>query len=162
MTAASTLEEKLSVLETAFTTGMAAQLNLPAANVVVQNTQINPIPDSNKVELVFSFYVIVPADKKVDDFQTSLTDISSGATELTAFTKSFEATMAENEITLTVDEDSIKVAAPVVTSVQVPKEKKKAKDDADEGGGGAVVIVVVVLVVLAVVGLVVWKFVLKK
>ncbi len=51
------------------------------------------------------------------------------------------------------------VAEPVVTTVQVAKPPPKDPDDAAEGGGGAVVIVVVVLVVLAVVGLVVWKFV---
>ena len=51
------------------------------------------------------------------------------------------------------------VAEPVLTSVQVAKAPPKDPDDSEEGGGGAVVIVVVVIVVLAVVGLVVWKFV---
>lgn len=51
------------------------------------------------------------------------------------------------------------VAEPVVTAVQVAKPPPKDDADEEEGGGGAVIIVVVVLVVLAVVGLVVWKFV---
>ena len=47
----------------------------------------------------------------------------------------------------------------MVTAVQVAKPPPKDDADEEEGGGGAVIIVVVVLVVLAVVGLVVWKFV---
>lgn len=65
-------------------------------------------------------------------------------------------------MSLSVYADSIRVATPVLTTVQVAKAPEEEEEAAEEGGGGAVVIVVVVLVVLAVVGLVVWKFVLKK
>ena len=51
------------------------------------------------------------------------------------------------------------VAEPVVTAVQVAKPPPKEDDDAEEGGGGPVIIIVVVLLVLAVIGVVVWKFV---
>jgi len=162
LTAAATLAEKKEELELAFRTGMSQQLDLPLANVVVQGTAFKAIPGTTKVEVEISFYIIVPANMKVEDFQTTLTQISTGATQLDTFTKTFQDEMAAAGVSLSVDADSIRVATPVLTTVQVAKAPEEEEDDADEGGGGVVVIVVVVLVVLAVVGLVVWKFVLKK
>jgi len=157
---AATLENKKAELELAFRNGMAAELDLPVANVVVTGTAFKSIPDTTKAEVVISFYILVPADKQVDDFKTTLTSISTGETQMTRFQDSFTKEMEAAGVTLTVE--SISVAEPQVTTVQVAKPPPKDEDDAEEGGGGAVVIVVVVIVVLAVVGLVVWKFVLKK
>jgi hypothetical protein len=157
---ASALEDKKADLELAFRNGMAAELGLPIANIQVTGTSFKSIPDSTKVEVVISFYILVPSDKKVDDFESTLSSIAKGETELTQFQKSFEDDMAAAGVTIKVED--IKVAEPVVTTVQVAKPPPKEDGDAEEGGGGAVIIVVVVLVVLAVVGVVVWKFVLKK
>jgi len=157
---ASSLEDKKADLELAFRNGMATELDLPIANIQVTGTSFKSIPETTKVEVVISFYILVPSDKKVDDFESTLSSIAKGETELTQFQKSFEKDMAEAGLTLTVED--IKVAEPVVTAVQVAKPPPKDDADEEEGGGGAVIIVVVVLVVLAVVGLVVWKFVLKK
>jgi hypothetical protein len=163
LSAAAKLEEKKAELELAFRNGMKDQLGLTdVANVVVQGIAFKAIPDSTKVEVEISFYVIVPADTQLDAFQSKLTDISDGTTKLTTFQKTFQEEMQKAGVTLTVDVDKITVAAPELTAVQVAKPPADDKEEPDEGGGGAVVIVVVVLVVLAVVGLVVWKFVLKK
>jgi hypothetical protein len=153
-------EDKNADLELAFRNGMATELDLPVANIQVTGTSFKSIPETTKVEVVISFYILVPSDKKVDDFESTLSSIAKGETELTQFQKSFEKDMADAGLTLTVED--ISVAEPVVTAVQVAKPPPKDDADEEEGGGGAVIIVVVVLVVLAVVGLVVWKFVLKK
>jgi len=157
---AASLEEKKADLELAFRNGMSAELGLPIANIQVTGTSFKSIPETTKVEVVISFYILVPSDQNVDDFESTLSSIAKGETTLTKFQESFEEDMAAAGLTLTVE--AISVAEPVVTAVQVAKPPPKEDDDAEEGGGGAVIIVVVVLVVLAVVGVVVWKFVLKK
>ncbi len=106
---ATTLENKKAELEEAFRNGMAAELDLPVANVVVTGTAFKGIPETTKVEVVISFYILVPADKQVDDFQSTLTDISTGAKPLTRFQESFEDEMEAAGLTLTVE--SIQVSA---------------------------------------------------
>jgi len=157
---AAALEDKKDDLELAFRNGMAAELNLPVANVQVTGTSFKSV-DATSVEVVISFYVLVPSDQEVTALESKVTSMSEDPDyDFTEFKKDFAAEMAEAGVTLSVED--ISVAEPVVTAVQVAKPPPKEDDDAEEGGGGPVIIIVVVLLVLAVIGVVVWKFVLKK
>ena len=99
------LEGKKAELEEAFRTGMAAELSLPDANIVVTGTAFKAIPeDPTKVEVVISFYILVPADQDADGFTETLTSISNGTTELTRFQEKFEEEMAAAGLALSVQE----------------------------------------------------------
>lgn len=157
---AAALEDKKEALELAFRNGMAEELGLPVANVQVTGTSFKSI-DATSVEVVISFYVLVPSDQEVTALESKVTSMSEDPNyDFDEFKKGFAAEMAEAGVTLSVED--IAVAEPVVTAVQVAKPPPKEDDDAEEGGGGPVIIIVVVLLVLAVIGVVVWKFVLKK
>jgi len=158
---AAQLEDQKDALELAFRKGMAAELDLPIANVQVTGTAFKSIPGTTKAEVVISFYVLVPSDKEVSALESTVTAMATGDDyDFEEFKAGFAAEMANAGLTLTVED--ITVDAPVVTTVQVAKPPPKEDDDAEEGGGSPVIIIVVVLLVLAVIGVVVWKFVLKK
>ena len=107
---ASSLEDKKADLELAFRKGMATEFDLPVANIQVTGTSFKSIPETTKVEVVISFYILVPSDKKVDDFESTLSSIAKGETELTQFQKSFEEDMQAAGLTLTVEDISVAAA----------------------------------------------------
>merc|ERR1711871_163118 len=158
---AAALEDNKDAVELAFRNGMAEELGLPVANVQVTGTSFKSIPGTTQVEVVISFYVLVPSDQEVTSLESKVTSMAEDSNyDFTEFKKGFAQEMAEAGVELTVQD--ITVTEPVVTTVQVAKAPPKEDDDAEEGGGNPVIIIVVVLLVLAVIGVVVWKFVLKK
>jgi hypothetical protein len=154
----STGEVDEATVSAAFKKAMAAQLEVSAGDVVVENTVLTTV--GSKVNVDIAFYVVVATGTDLATFKDSFNTIAGGGADLSTFTAAFQDEMADAGVDVTVGE--VTVTPPeegTIIVAKVPEEKEK---EPESGGGGAVVIVVVVLVVLAVVGLVVWKFVLKK
>ena len=104
---AAALEDKKADLELAFRNGMAAELNLPVANVQVTGTSFKSV-DATSVEVVISFYVLVPSDQEVTALESKVTSMSEDPDyDFTEFKKDFAAEMAEAGVTLSVEDIAV-------------------------------------------------------
>jgi len=151
------LEAEIDGVLAAFGAAMAETLEVSADKVVVEGYSLNPVGDGS-VNLVVDFYVEVEAGSTA--IESKLQDFAAGdATMASALTSAFAR---ELPATVNVEVGEIAISAPEKVTVYVPDPVDEPTDDAEEGGGSAAIIAVVVVVVLAVVGVAVWKFVLKK
>lgn len=159
------LEDNIADVEAAFSTAMANTLGTSADNVVVEDSTVTAATDGS-LSLLVNFYVVVEAGetgiggKSMADL---LSDFASGDSSLTEGLTAAFGTALDAVAGVDVTVGAVTITAPQQATIFVAEPTPApTPEPAATGGGGAVVIVVVVLVVLAVVGLVVWKFVLKK
>jgi len=156
------LAEQIDGVLEAFAKAMATTLDVSPEKVVVESHTLSDNADGS-LNLVIQFYVEVEAGAS-DALASTLTDFAEGRGDLGAtLTAAFQEELNNVEgVSITVGDVSISAPQKTTLYVAEPTPEGGGSDDDDGGGGGAVVIVVVVIVVLAVVGLVVYKFVLKK
>jgi hypothetical protein len=157
------LEAQIDGVLVAFEKAMATTLDVSPEKVVVEGHTLTENADGS-LNLVIQFYVEVAAGTESDALSATLTEFAEGGGDLGATLKEqFQAELADVEgVTISVGDVSVSAPQKATLYVAEPTPEGGDGDDGEGGGGGAVVIVVVVIVVLAVVGLVVYKFVLKK
>jgi len=157
------LEAQIDGVLVAFEKAMATTLDVSPEKVVVEGHTLTE-NDDGSLNLVIQFYVEVEAGTESDALSATLTEFAEGGGDLgNDLMTAFQAELQSVEgVTIVVS--GVSISAPQKTTIYVaePTPEGGDGDDDEGGGGGAVVIVVVVIVVLAVVGLVVYKFVLKK
>jgi hypothetical protein len=151
------LEDQITQVLAAFSTAMATTLGVSADKVVVEGHTLTDL--GGTLTLVVQFYVEVEAGAASDAMAATLTSFANGDADLTNSLKEQFSAELEKIPGVTVTVGDVSVSAPQKSTIYVAEPTPAPTDAPSEGGGGAVVIVAVVVVVLAVVGLVIYKFV---
>jgi hypothetical protein len=156
--------DTLAEISTVFKKATAETLQVSVSNIEIEDITASINANGNAL-VVIQFYVEVESGSAAEgDLTASLQSLADGsdATLMATFEAAITSEMADVPALATFTVQDVGVSAPTKATIYLEDPTAAPAATTDEGGGGPVVIIVVVVIVLAVIGLVVWKFVLKK